>query len=105
MGVSGIEAAFPVLYTSLVRKGIITLERLTELLSVAPRCRFMLGSGDIRSGRQADLTVFDTETEFVLDSADFLSMGKSTPFDKMRCRGKCLLTVYGGKTVWRERGI
>lgn len=105
MGVSGIEAAFPVLYTSLVRKGIITLERLTELLSVAPRCRFMLGGGDIRSGRQADLTVFDTETEFVLDSADFLSMGKSTPFDKMRCRGKCLLTVCGGKTVWRERGI
>lgn len=105
MGVSGIEAAFPVLYTSLVEKGIITLERLIELISVVPRRRFNLGGGEIISGEKADFTVFDTETEFVIDSAEFLSKGKSTPFDKMHCRGKCLMTLCGGKTVWRERGI
>ena len=93
MGVVGIETAFPVSYTYLVKTGIITLERLVELLSVKPRERFGIES-------DPGFTVFDLGDEYEIDPADFLSMGKSTPFTGMRVFGKCLLTVYGGKAVY-----
>ena len=93
MGVVGIETAFPVSYTYLVKTGIITLENLVELLSVKPRERFGIES-------DPGFTVFDLGNEYEIDPIDFLSMGKSTPFTGMRVYGKCLLTVYNGKAVY-----
>ncbi|MBQ7408289.1 MAG: dihydroorotase [Clostridia bacterium] len=93
MGIVGIECAFALLYTNLVKKNIISLERLIELISVNPRKRFAI-EGD------AGFTVFDLNEQYTIDPAEFLSKGKSTPFEGERVYGKCILTVYNGKTVY-----
>ena len=101
MGVVGLECAFPVLYTGLVEKGIITLEKLIELMSTAPARRFNIPGGEIKVGETADLAVFDTDEEYTIDPAEFASMGRATPFEGWKVKGKCLMTVCAGRTVWR----
>lgn len=93
MGVVGLETAFPVMYTYLVKKGIITLERLIELMSINPRRRFGITQTD-------DICVYDLQSEYKIDPCEFKSKGKSTPFDGMTVSGKNLLTICGGKAVW-----
>ncbi len=93
MGIVGLETAFPVLYTYLVKKGIITLERLIELMAINPRRRFGLTQTD-------DICVYDLQSEYKIDPGEFKSKGKSTPFDGLTVAGKNLLTVCGGKAVW-----
>lgn len=93
MGVVGLETAFPVMYTYLVKKGIITLEKLIELMAINPRRRFGLQSTD-------DICVYDLQSEYKIDPGEFKSKGKSTPFDGMTVSGKNLLTICGGKAVW-----
>ena len=95
MGISGIEIAFPVLYTNLVRRGILPLEKLVALLTDKPRERFGIANQDA-------FCAFDLEQCYDIRAAEFISKGKSTPFDGMRVYGKNILTVYGGKTVWKE---
>ena len=97
MGVVGIETAFALMYTRFVRSGIMPLEKLVSLLSVKPRERFGITS-------DAGFTVFNISDEYTVDSRDFLSMGKSTPFLGERVFGKCLLTVYGNKRVYEDLG-
>lgn len=101
MGVVGLECAFAVLYTGLVETGVLTLERLTELMSCAPARRFKLPGGEIKAGSTANLAVFDTDTEYTIDPAEFASMGRATPFEGWRVKGKCLMTVCAGRTVWK----
>ena len=101
MGVVGIETAFPVCYTQLVKTGIITLEKLIELLNSNARLRFGIGT-QIKVGDSADLTVFDLEEKYVIDPKDFLSKGKATPFEGNEVYGKCKLTLCGGKTVYKD---
>jgi dihydroorotase len=94
-GIVGIETAFPILYTHLVKNGIITLEKLIDLLSMAPRRRFGIPLG-------TDFTIWDLETEETVDPDKFLSMGKATPFAGHRLSGKCMLTVCDGKIVYKD---
>lgn len=94
-GVVGIETAFPILYTYLVKPGILTLERLVELLCINPRKRFSIPFG-------CDYTVFDLEDEYEIDPREFLSLGKATPFEGWRVNGRCLLTVCDGKVVYKK---
>ncbi|MBR5885913.1 MAG: dihydroorotase [Alistipes sp.] len=101
MGVVGLETSFAVCYTKLVRTGVITIEKLIELMCDNPRRIFRLGGG-LEVGQRADIAVFDTTTPFVVDSSEFLSKGKATPFEGWELVGRCKLTLYGGKTVWRE---
>lgn len=101
MGVVGLECAFPVLFTGLVEKGVVTLEKLVELMSSAPAKRFGIPGGEIEVGKPANLAVFDMDTEYTIDSSEFASMGRATPFEGWRVRGKCLMTVCAGRTVWR----
>ena len=93
MGVVGLETAFPVLYTYLVKTGIIPLEKLIELMSVNPRKRFGISQTN-------DICVYDLQSTYKIDPNEFKSKGKSTPFDGMTVTGKNLLTVCGGKAVW-----
>ncbi len=93
-GIVGIETAFSVLYTKLVKTGIITLEKLAEVLCENPRKRFGIPLGE-------DFTVFDLDAEYTVDPSEFLSKGKSTPFDGEKLFGKCVLTVCGGKAVYK----
>ena len=101
MGVVGLECAFAVLYTGLVETGVLTLERLTELMSCAPARRFKLPGGETKAGSPANLAVFDTDTEYTIDPAEFASKGRATPFEGWRVKGKCLMTVCAGRTVWQ----
>jgi len=101
MGIVGLETAFPLLYTHLVKKqGRIPLERLVALMSTAPAKRFGLECG-IRPGADANLALWDLDAEYEIDPADFLSMGKATPFAGWKVNGMCLETLYKGNTVWR----
>lgn len=101
MGVVGLEVAFPVLYTNLVKKGIITLEKLIELMNTNPRRIFNIGT-EIKVGEEADLTVYDLNENYNIDSSTFVSMGKATPFDGNNVYGKCKMTMCGGEIVWKE---
>lgn len=94
MGVVGLETAFPVLYTELVKKNIITLERLIELMSFKPKERFGIDTNN-------DFAVFDISEAYKIDPEDFLSMGRATPFAGREVFGRCLLTVHNGKVVYK----
>ncbi len=101
MGVVGLETAFPLLYTGLVKTGIISLSTLVERMCVAPRRRFCLPI----AGMEEEFTAFDLDAEYTIDPDTFLSMGRSTPFSGWRVRGKCMLTVYDGKIAYMDEQI
>ena len=84
------------LYTELVMAGIIGLDRLCELMCVNPRKRFGIPF------HKDDYTVFDLGSRYTIQSKEFISMGRSTPFEGRSVCGKCIKTVCGGKTVWQE---
>ncbi len=92
-GIVGLETAFPLLYTHLVKTNVITMERLIELLSTAPRKRF--GIPD-----EAGFSVWDLNAEETIDPKTFLSMGKATPFEGMKVFGKCLMTFCDDKVIY-----
>ena len=94
-GVVGIETAFPILYTYLVKENVITLQKLIELLAINPRTRFGIPMG-------ADYTVWDLEKEYTIDPANFLSMGKATPFAGWKCQGECKMTICDGNVVYKK---
>ncbi len=95
MGIVGLETAFPVLWTKLVKTGIISEEKLADLLCDNPKKRFSIDTGD-------DFTVFEVSTPYKIDSEKFLSKGRATPFDGDEVYGRCVLTVCRGKTVYSE---
>ena len=101
-GIVGLETAFPILYTKLVKSGIITLEKLITLMQVNPAKRFGIGSL-LKIGQPADLTVFDLDEDYLVDPSEFLSMGRATPFEGERVYGKCLMTMIDGVPVWEEK--
>ena len=93
-GVVGIETAFPVCYTYLVKTGIITMDKLMELLVWNSRKRFNIPLGN-------DFSLWDLNAEYEIDPADFVSMGKATPFQGWKVNGRCLLTVCDGRIVYQ----
>ena len=93
-GVVGIETAFPIIYTYLVKPGILPLERAVDLLCANPRKRFGLTLG-------RDFSVWDLDAESTVDSKDFLSMGKATPFEGWKVSGRCLATILDGRIVYQ----
>ena len=95
MGVVGIETAFPLLYTGLVKTGLMTLERLVELMAVNPRKRFNIPMTE-------DFSVWDLSKEYTIDPEDFLSKGRATPFAGWKVSGENLMTIVGGKIVWQK---
>ena len=95
MGVVGIETAFPLLYTYLVKPGLLTLERLIELMAVNPRNRFNIPMTE-------DFSIWDLSKEYTIDPADFLSKGRATPFAGWKVSGENLMTIVGGNIVWQK---
>ena len=97
MGVVGIETAFALIYTRLVKAGLLSMERLVELMSTKPRERFNITT-------DVGFTVFDVGEEYEINPEKFVSMGKSTPFKGEKVYGKCLLTVYEGRVAHSSIG-
>ena len=101
MGVVGLETSFAVIYTKLVREGVISLGKAIEVLSEAPRKIFNIGGG-LNEGQAADIAVFDLEAEFDVNPEEFHSLGRSTPFEGWHLWGECCLTMVDGKVVWQK---
>ena len=99
-GVVGLETAFPVLYTRLVGRGIISAQKLIELMSDNPRRLFGLHSAVLEEGQTAELAVFDTANRYFVNPDEFLSKGHATPFDGWAVRGRCALTMHDGRIVY-----
>ncbi len=95
-GIVGLETAFPMLYTYLVKENILSMEKLLQLLVTNPRKRF-------RIPMTTDFSIWDLRQSYVIEPENFQSQGRSTPFAGWRVWGKCLATVSGGKLVWLEK--
>ena len=95
-GIVGIETSFPLLYTYLVKTGVISHERLLDLMVYNPRKRFGITC-------DPGFTVWDLNAEYTIDPSRFLSKGKATPFENMPVRGRCLLTVLNGKKIYEYK--
>lgn len=101
MGVVGLECAFPLLYTYLVKTGILPFERLVQLFHCEPKRRFSL-EGGIRVGKKADLTIWDMNKKTTVNPETFLTKGRSTPFKDYEIYGECVMTMVDGKIVWQK---
>lgn len=101
MGVVGLETSFAAVNTYMVQAGHISLEKLVEIMSINPRKIFGLDRG-IKIGQKADFTVVDTQKQWVVDPADFVSAGKFTPFEGVKLTGDVLLTAYDGELVYNK---
>ena len=101
-GVVGLECAFPVLYTELVKTGIVPFETILNALCVNPRKIFGLPGGRIEAGQIADLAVLDLNRPGVIDSSSFRSLGRATPFDGWGVSAAVALTLCGGEIVYHN---
>ncbi|MBC2579831.1 dihydroorotase [Clostridium sp. DJ247] len=99
-GISGIETAFSICYTALVKQGHITLNELSDIMSRRPAALLEARKGKIEIGYNGDLVLVDTEKEYVISSEDFQSKGKNTPFNGKRVFGQILKTIKNGKVVF-----
>ena len=95
MGVVGLETAFAVMYTRLVKTGVLSLEKLVELMHTNPCKRF-----NIKLDPKENFTAFDLNESYIIDPAEFLSMGHATPFEGDKVYGRCKMTIAGGKIAW-----
>ena len=102
MGIVGLETAFAALNTHLVRKGVITMERLVELMSLNPRKVFRIAGG-LNEGDRADVVLLDTEKEWRVDSNEFYSMGRISMFDGREMTGDVVMTLHRGEIVYDNK--
>lgn len=101
-GMSGLETAFAVCYTKLVKEGHITLNKLSDLMSKRPGELMGLNKGKIEIGYQGDLVLVNTESEYIIDSREFASKGKNTPFNGKKVFGEIIMTLKGGQIVYEH---
>lgn len=104
-GITGLETAFPLLYTKLVERGVLTLSQLIERLTVKPSAIFKLDAGVLSPGLDADFTVIDPELTQTVNPATFASKGKNTPFAGERLTAWPVITVHKGKEVYRREAV
>lgn len=101
MGVVGLETSFAVIYTKLVKAGIISLEKAVEIMSAAPRRIFGLGGG-LAVGERADIAIFDLNEKWSVNPAEFKTMGRATPFEGWQLQGRCRMTLVDGEVVYKR---
>ena len=104
-GIVGLETAFPVVYSRLVKTGEISLQKMVELMSINPRRIFGIPGGSIAKGEPADICVLDLNKEYDIDSSTFFSMGKSTLFDGQRVWGEVVMNFVKGEKVFDRENI
>lgn len=101
-GIVGLETAFPLMYTTFVKTGKMTLKQLIDCMSTKPATIFNLPYGKLEVGAVADITIIDLDKEMEIDSTQFLSKGKNTPFNGYRVAGWPVMTLVGGKVVYKD---
>ena len=103
-GIVGLETAFPLLYTHLVKKDVITLKQLVDFLTIKPAKAFGLPYGELKAGASADIVLIDLDQKKEINPEQFISKGKNTPFGGWNCKGWPVMTIAEGKIVW-EKGV
>ena len=101
-GIVGLETAFPLMYTTFVKTGKMTLKQLIDCMSTKPATIFNLPYGKLEVGAVADITIIDLDKEMEIDSTQFLSKGKNTPFNGYRVAGWPVMTLVDGKVVYKD---
>lgn len=101
-GISGLESAFSLCYTELVESGLMSLERLSELMSKNPSNILNLPCGELVEGGLADFVIVDTENEYEIDSSKWFSKGKNTPFNGKKVKGLVMTTIVDGNIVFNR---
>ncbi len=101
-GIVGLETSFPLIYTYFVKTGILSLERAVDMMTTIPAKLFHLPYGTLNEGASADVTLVDLESEEIINSSNFLSKGKNTPFNGRKVKGNPKLTIFSGKIVFNE---
>ncbi|MEG1394470.1 MAG: dihydroorotase [Clostridia bacterium] len=101
-GISGLETSFALCYTTLVDKGLLTLDELSNLMSARPAKILGVECGSLAVGGLADLAIVDLDEEYKIDSAKFYSKGKNTPFNGKAVKGKIKYTIVGGELKYSE---
>ncbi|MGH4123014.1 MAG: dihydroorotase [Clostridium sp.] len=104
-GISGLETSFPVCFTKLVGEGHITLNKLSELMSKNPAKIMGLNKGEIKIGFDGDLVLLDTKTKYNIDTKEFLSKGKNSPFDGKSVIGTVMCTIKAGNIVYKDKSF
>lgn len=99
-GIVGLETAFPLLYTNLVKKNVITMEKLVALMSTNPR--HIMGLSPVRTGQSADLAIFNLAADYRINPELFVSKGRATPFAGYRVQSECVMTLLNGEIVYRK---
>ncbi len=99
-GIVGLETAFPLMFTNFVRKDIITMERLIELMSTNPRT--IMGLQQVHRGEPANLAIFNLDADYFINPENFKSKGRSTPFAGYKVQSDCVMTILNGKIVYRN---
>lgn len=102
-GIVGLETAFSLGYTELVKKKHLSPSKLIEKMSSAPADILGIQRGIISSGAVADLTIIDKDREMEIDPNTFLSKGRNTPFKGMKVQGKVVMTIVNGEVIYRDR--
>lgn len=101
-GISGIETAFPICYTKLVKEGHINLEKLSEIMSKKPGEILGCSKGQIKVGYDGDLVLIDLEKKYEINNKEFYSKGKNSPFNRATVWGKIIKTIKNGEIVYSE---
>lgn len=101
-GIVGLETAFPLMYTKFVKTGKMTLKQLIDCMSTKPANIFNLPYGTLEVGAAADITIIDLDKEMEIDSSQFLSKGKNTPFNGYNVTGWPVMTLVGGRVAYKD---
>jgi len=104
MGIVGLETAFPLLYTNLVKTNVISLEKLIELMHYNPCKRFEINN-ELKEGLPANFTVYDLNANYDINPDEFLSKGRNTPFAGWNVYGKCMMTVCNGRIAYIDSNL
>ena len=99
-GIVGLETSFPLLYTKLVKTGLIKVEKLFDLMSYNVATAFNLDNHEIKVGNSLSAVILDLDNEFVIDKTTFASKSNNTPFDGWKCYGKVIKTICKGEIVY-----
>jgi dihydroorotase len=102
-GITGLETSVSLTMTELVHKGFITPMRMVELMSYNPAKILHSDKGTLLPGKAADITIINPDDEYVIDSTTFASLGKNTPFNGKKVKGRVVYTIANGRTVYSYR--
>lgn len=101
-GMVGLETAFPICYTKLVKEGVITINKLSEMMSRNPAKILKMNKGNISIGLDGDVVLLDLNKEITINSDEFYSKGKNTPFEGMKYYGELVMTIKGGQVLYKK---